>query len=268
MNLEARLGKILEDAIANGQDMILLGNLNDFSEDEMKIIYTFKVKVSNNQIYLLAASRPHQYMVSLIDKTFSKRSKPEVSISFLPDIDFTIYGKFSCGAVKVKRPDCVVELESPPYYTPVVAEVAFRNEELQELIVETAELLSEFTSFQYCASFKIHRRRFFPAHFYVFERTIDGGKKLEEMDQKSISELKHECIEENVAVNEDLFARLGIRLKFHHEITEDNYMNDFSFDLEGRYFDVSEDVVTFIVPGQSVVRIKQEFDQHIIRFPR
>ncbi len=206
-------------------------------------------------------------MLSLIITTVTQGSNPAVRFSVLPDINFTIYGKFSCGAVKVKRPDCAVELLSPPYYTPVVAEVVFRNEELQELIVETAELLSEFTSFQYCASFKIHRRRFFPTHFYVFERTIDGGKKLEEMDQKSISELKHEYIEENVAVNEDLFARLGIRLKFHHEITEDNYMNDFSFDLEGRYFDVSENIITFTVPGPVVVRIKQVFDEHIRHFP-
>ncbi len=87
------------------------------------------------------------------------------------------------------------------------------------------------------------------------------------MDQKSISELKHEYIEEKVAVNEDLFARLGIRLKFHHEITEDNYMNDFSFDLEGRYFCLSENIITFIVPGPVVVRIKQVFDEHIRHFP-
>ncbi len=44
MDLATRLQKILDDAKANGQDMILLGNLNDFTEDEMKIIYEFKVK--------------------------------------------------------------------------------------------------------------------------------------------------------------------------------------------------------------------------------
>ena len=104
-----------------------------------------------------------------------------------------------------------------------MTEVAFRHEELQELIIETAELLSEFTLSQYCASFKIHRRQFFPAHFYIFERTIDGGKNLEEMDQKSISELKHECIREKVFIKVDLFSHLGIYLKFHHEITEVNY---------------------------------------------
>ena len=93
-----------------------------------------------------------------------------------------------------------------------MTKVAFWYEKLHELIIESAELLTQFTPSQYCASFKIHRRQFFPAHFYIFERTIDGGKNLGEMDQKSISELKYECIEEKVVINEDFFTRLGIRL--------------------------------------------------------
>ena len=151
--------------------------------------------------------------------------------------------------------------------TPVVAEAAFRNEHLTSLIIEAAELLTEFTPFQYCIAFKIDRHNFFPAYFYIFERTMEGGRNLEDIDPATIALLPHDCIEDEIPINEELFANLRISLKFLRDITATNYAQDFSFDLEGKYFGLDQDVITFTVLGAYVELIKEEFDNHVARFP-
>ena len=267
MNFRERLNRILDEAEETGANMMFIGKIVDFTNEEIKIIYDFKIKVFNGSIYLLAPSMPHQSMVSLVLSIFSQGSNPTFQSRPYTDMPVTIYGKYSCGSVSVKRPDFALRLYKPWGSIPIVAECAFRHEELLDLIVEGAELLTEFTVFQYCICFKIHRCSFFPANFYVFERTVPGGRDLNTIDPATVAAFSHECLEKERAINEELFAHLGISLVLHHEITPDNIDQDFSFELQASHFGLEEETITFTVSGDSVTMLKEDFDAYIALFP-
>ena len=168
-------------------NVLYLGKICNFTKDEIEIIYDFEVKVFNGSIYLLVPSMPHQSMVSLVSSTFSQGTNPTVRSLSCTDIPVKNYGKYPYGSVSVKRPDFALSLFKPQDYIPILAECAFRHEELLDLIVEGAKLLTEFTVFQYCICFKIHKCSFFPANFYVFERIVPGGQNLNNIDPMTIA---------------------------------------------------------------------------------
>ncbi len=267
MDLRKKIEQILEEAMNSGGNILYLGKICDFTKGEIEIIYDFKVKVLNGSIYLLVPSMPHQSMVSLVSSIFSQGSTPTFQSRSYADIPVTIYGKYSCGSVTVKRPDFALRLYKPWGSIPIVAECAFRHEELLDLIVEGAELLTEFTVFQYCICFKIHRCSFFPANFYVFERTVPGGQNLNTIDPAAVAALSHECLEKERAINEELFAHLGISLVFHRVIAPENIDQDFTFELQASHFGLEQETITFTVSGDSVIMSKENFDAYIALFP-
>lgn len=270
MDLRARLENSINDMLATGTETICLGRITDFTEDELEIIYEFKVNVYCGSIYLLAPSTPHQAMAALVNSTFGQESKPAVSLFPVENYPVKIYGKYSCGAVKVKRPDCTIQICVPGGYRPVAAECAFRNENLFRLLVETSELLTEFTTFRYCVAFQIEPADFFPAHFYVFERTVESLENPEKIlnSPARAQHLAHACLAEDRPINDELFADLKITEIFHHTITAANYKQDFSFELEGKYFGLEVEIVTFRVRGVKIEILKAEFDEYVKLFPR
>ena len=79
-----------------------------------------------------------------------------------------------------KQPDIAVVLNPVSnHIISVVSEVAFLNENVENLLVEAAEMRSESTSVVYFIAVKIFRDLRFRMFFFIFQRTIRTDTDLE-----------------------------------------------------------------------------------------
>ena len=267
MDLQERIDNLLENGLSREMYMVPLGLVSDFSEEEIEIIFNNKTYVYFGHIYLLVVSNPHQKMHSALVETFTDSSLP-VKLCVLSDWSFFVHGKFSCGHVLKRLPDLTIENYDEIHFQPLVAEVSFRTQNYVQLIIRVAELLNESTSFTYGIALKLSSRGTFHGDFYVFQRSMKSNEALQkQIKTKKPKRLPCLLIELDREVNQSLFDDLEIRLIYYREITILNYTNDFQFTLEGRYFNVPEEFVTFTVFGNTMVRLREIYEAHLLDFP-
>ena len=253
----------LISALNEDTDSVPLGRFEDYTEEQLDIIFDYKTHVYDGFIYLCPVKRPHQRMAALLSYTFTENDS--VGRTFLPitSEECFVFDKFSCGSVHRRQVDFCVERIHPPYVQPLVAEVSFRNETLPVLLIEAANLLAESTSFEYCIAMKLDGIEIaglplqFHAHFFVLQRTVETDEALQEkINGKNCPKIML-CskVDKHHVVNQELFDKLHVRRIFYREITLDNYREDFQFTLEGSFFNVPDEFVTFTVYGIDMIGV-------------
>ena len=147
MDFRQQIENLLETALNEDTDSVPLGRFEDYTEEQLDIIFDYKTHVYDGFIYLCPVSDPHQYMISLLSYTFENNDS--VGRTFLPitSEECFVFDKFSCGFVHRREVDFCIERIHPPYVQPLVAEVSFINETLPVLLIEASNLLGRIDKF-------------------------------------------------------------------------------------------------------------------------
>lgn len=267
-SLEEKISSLLATGNNSKNDEpLILGHVKEFTQEEMEIIFGYKAFISQGIIYLTAPSLPHQYMEGCLATAFNKKinEKSKFSAQFVMGI--RLWGKFSCGLVKYKLPDvCIVEDCGTKFSIPIIGEVAFGNETLRQLIIQAGEILSESTNVVYSIGFKIWTTAPFRCDFYLFKRIIQPDKKLiAQLESSKNLETINGCslVDPEIMAASEVIENVNVETVLHHEITEENYINGFSFEIEGRFLGSLQQMETVTITGEMLIRLRRLFYDHM-----
>ena len=198
--------------------------------------------------------------IAIVEKILGLRLFP-VAQKTIP-----LWGKFSCGSVYGKIPDVTVfNSTSSNYIIPIVAECEFTHLSLNDLLIQASELLSEATCVRYAICLKLQTRLPFRIDFYIFERNCEMNDKMNDVVNSGKVKGLPDCsfMDTREKSADELIREMDLNQIFYRRIDDTNYSEDFTFELEGRYFGSSEEIITFSISGQLVSDIRCAFYRHM-----
>ena len=276
MDIRKKIQNLLDIGLTStSEDKLVVGNIKDFTPEEIEIIFEYKVFVYNRIIYVTAPSKPHQYMIACIlnalDKGIANTLNTARNATENPTTNYNpairLWGKYSCGIVKEKQADLAISVcEGDNFSTPVVGECAFANESLNELIIQAGEILAESTDVEYSISWKLNTTEPFQMDFYIFRRTIRPNPQLiDALQDARIGVRLRGCnlIHYQKMKPKKLSRMVGIEIVHHHVINQSNYEKGFSFDLDGQVLGLGNQPITFHVTGEDLARLRKIFLIHV-----
>ena len=266
MNLQQKIEQLLKNAAETTDDSrVLLGELKSFSDVELEIIFENKVWIYSGSIFLRVTSNSHEAMAGSL---FAAIMEKTLRLKFCPAANKTIplWGKFSCGSIYGKIPDVTLfNARLSNDIIPIVAECEFTHLSLNDLLIQASELLSEATRVRYAICLKLQTRLPFRIDFYIFERNCEMDDKLNDIVNSGKAKGLPDCsfMETREKSADELIREMDLKQIFYRRIDDTNYSEDFTFELEGRYFGSSEEIITFTVSGQRVNAIRCAFYRHM-----
>ena len=254
---------LIELARNSDLDSITYGDIAEMSDEEFLEVQEWRVRIHNNHVIIRIPTDVHQFIISLLTTSFWKKCNlDKVSIC---NFDIPVWQKYSCGTILKKQPDFAIILNPVSnHIISVVSEVAFLNENVEDLLIEAAEMLNESTSVTYFIAVKIFRDLPFRMFFFIFQRTIQTDTDLEARISSKEHPRSFACFKlgkkkRNIL---ELVDDLELVPIFFKRIDDSNIHHDLNFTLEGQYFASGERFITFTIPSEDLIELRDLFNDH------
>jgi hypothetical protein len=250
INWKKKLTKLIDTVDKSESRFLELADLEDVPADFMELLTdseASKIRLRGTKIYVRAnESSVHQDGVREISADISRssfgRSKKIVSAI---ENNLILVKIFKCGALTKKIPDGLFRRlgDQDPY---VSLEVAFSNENINELYFESVHALSKYTTIEYAFGLKIYSNsvnNHFDATLFAMRRAAENppasSKDLPLEAEKAYEDsgkqtLAHYDCASNLDEDEEFpteyvesqVDEFGVEVFFTRQINEQNYNND------------------------------------------
>lgn len=185
------------------KEKIFLANINDINYEE--IYNEDNIIIREDKIYYLPVTPQHAITEKIFQRIFFKsfimKFGAEKYLIGTQQVPF--FNLFTCGTTQIKVSDGGVEMKKNihDWKSVLAVEVAFTNEDLDDLILESAHYLTSFTSLEYVFAVDLFVDRVdnIFLFLYVFKRRVISSeqdiKKLEEFIEKKYPKKQKENLE-------------------------------------------------------------------------
>lgn len=266
----AILKKLKDFAItSNSEEPLLIGNISDFSKEELSELLNEKIYFVKNKIYLHSNETiVHIFGAVILSTAFEGLPSVKDTVAAFP---YTYIDKFNCGHCFSKHADffLVDRLTLKPC---VPGEIAFTNETFEEFLIEGLNYVNEYSNANYFIGLKIMPGRAkFSAFFIVLKKTL---RPLEDEIERIVAILKSEkyfedftkcqLLQGDCEISENFFIQNGAELLFSRNINDENYSDDFQLVLEGSLVHPDiKSLLTITVKGHYISLLRDAYYQHL-----
>lgn len=270
-----KLRSLIEDACKKNKyvvsdEPLFICDLEDVSPRE--VLAEDKIYIANRKIfYCLGKSVVHEVAISILGNACLKAvaKATEKDCNFYP-WPINVLNLYQCGIAHKKEPDFLLSIVDDflmgPY--PIIGEVAFSHESLNQLLYELINSISMYTEAHGIMGLKIeYHNSVFKMELLVLERSTEiNNEKISLLNDYINSECLQtdQCIErpEIIKVGDINSENFGCEVIFELVITDGNIDKDVVIELNTKYITGEDGPMKIIIKSSALKHLKDKWVEH------